>query len=313
MNEKITMQEKQSFPKEFPMQNYLTAKDGLAKASDWLVDVRGVEYAKFPFQSLEEITEKLQDGQEVFATCTDERSIDETTLEASEKDKTAVRFPGGAAGFAHAIEAVLKDTGVELSRDQIMKTAEKHGMKLYNHMDNVHGSEDHKVGCGYLGLLEMDEAEAVFGRKIANVHEYIKEMETTLNVPTVTLKNEHVAQNGGLFINLYADRALEPEKTENAFFSLDLGLVSQRLELIGKDLGLTKDQQEQVLVNLTRDNMAACYVLSNGHIDANEFAVIGSEQHPELKKVVEKAYAQLTEEGRMEAMNGMISKRTGGK
>lgn len=162
----------------------------------------------------------------------------------------------------------------------------------------------------------MEEAEKVFEFSLyalnIKVSDYVKRMNVELDVSVIKLNGEHVAQNGGLLINVNPDKALNPEGiAKNSFFSLDLNLLTAKMKEMTAELELSEEEQQQVLTNVTRDNMTACYVLLNGNINTTKFIVTGNTDE-RTKAVIEKAYQELTESGRMEAMNEMISKRKHG-
>ena len=291
--------------KPFSQEQYKNEHAALVTANQWLQQVRGAEGNLTDYQQL--FTAEIASGEPVNATCTDERPIVTESVCQPDREHPFIRLPGGAAGLIHAIEDASDLQSP--SRSAIVEAAQEAGLALYNHRDNVHGTEAHKVGCGYLGLLKMEQAEAVFGRRIDDVHAYVTAMETDLDIPTVTLSGEHVAQDGGFFINVDASRALNPEgPAQNAFFSLDLGIIAQRLQGISEQLGLSREQSQQILTNLARDNMAAVYVLSNGAIDNTRFGIVGQPDEY-METILETAYAEFTEPQRVAAMNEMITAR----
>ena len=292
------------FPKTFPKENFLTDKQAITQANEWIKSVRG-EATQKNVESLNDMTKAVGDKQKVVVECTDERNIDINSVESRDRLLAVARVPGGAAGLIYALE----DAGVNVERESIIKAAKEVGLSVYNHMDNIHGTTDHKVGCGYLGIMAMEGSSDVYGHHIDDVHEYISKMEKELNVPTLVLEQEHVAQNGGFFINLYPHKVMSPSKCQNAFFSLDLGLISARLIKMAESIKITADQQKAVLINLTRDNMIACYVLSGGAIDQTKFMIIGGDANTKLRDVVTTAYENLVSKKRVRAMDQMIRNR----
>ena len=239
---------------------------------------------------------------ELKGSCTDERNINPASLQPGDEAKTTIRWVGGGAGLINALRSESR------TENSIVNVARKIGLTLYNHRDNIHGSTDKQVGCGYLALLTMEEASVVFEDQIIDVNEYVSQMTSKLQVPVLEVLDEHVAGKGGLLINLHSNQAINPEEIGNAFFSLDLGVLKIKLQQMAEELRLNEIDIEQALVKITRDNMAACYVLSNRAIDANKFIVIGNADE-QMKRVIETAYEQLIETTRMQAMNEMIRKR----
>jgi len=293
MTETIHDEQQAKFPVIFPKENYQTPEQTLKTVNKWKHQVRGTED---PVSNYQELFIEINFADQLKGTCTDERDI----VERTENDKY------------FRLEAVKGEINLAY-RQKILNTAEQYNLHLLNHRDNVHGSTENPVGCGYLGLLAMDEAEDVFGFSLKSsdnkVSGYIQKMEQDLGVRVITLNGEHVAQNGGLLINVNSNSVLNPEgNAQNSFFSLDLGLLNLKIKEMAAELNLSEDEQQQVLINITRDNMAACYVLSNGNIDAEKFIITGN-VNESIKTIIEEAYRQLTESERMEAMNAMINKR----
>jgi len=289
-------------------ENYKNGERLVAQVGEWMRFVTGAEDETLAEADLFNM---LADrGATLNATCTDERQIDIAgSVRIEDQENMFIRVVGGAAGILHAFEAVMEKHGVFYDPRVIDETLTESGVIGYNHRDNVHGTEEDKRGCGYLGLLTMDQAAAVFERSIAGAHEHITEMEGTLDIPTLVLQDEHVAQNGGLLISLYRDRTLEPGNAGRSFFSCDLGVLAERIEQTGEALLLEPDLIREVLVTLVRDNMSACFVLSGGNIEGSKFIVTGPEDE-NLKKIISEAYAEFSEEKRIEAMNSMIDERS---
>lgn len=249
------------------------------------------------------------DGKTIVTTCTDEREIlqavDAQGQLLDEEKIVYIRIPGAVFGLHNAINDLKKDEPV--SSTQLIAALNQAGVTAANHRDDHH---DDLQGCGYAGLAAMNEAEEVFGegRRINSVNELMAEYQRN-GVADILLTQGHVA--GGFVINLSEGLALDPtsENAQNSFFSLDLGVTSQVLGRISGELVLDNEQQRQVLENITYDNMAAVYVLSNGAVKT--FHVLESEDsrlNEYLNGIVEAAQQRMQEN--LSALDEMIEVRS---
>lgn len=202
----------------------------------------------------------------ILTGCTDERRvsklIDPKSGESlSLSGYTIARATGAAFGLVDAIRNVK----VTIRRGDILKALSINDVVAANHID-THSLEGELTGCGQGALRALPESGYVFDRPMHDLGERMRSYEEVGTLRLV-LDGEHTAQ--GLLVNPFSDQALDPARqaAEHSFFALDLGLYREILAKIQNALGFNDEDLTNILVKLTRNNLAAVFILSKATIN----------------------------------------------
>ena len=244
-------------------------------------------------QKLTKISEVLvQVRHQMILGCTDERSVNSLLDPKSgeKKDPTnysIVRVVGGAFGLVDAV----RNVHVTTQRQDILAELGKNDVLAANHID-TQAQEGELTGCGQAQLRSLVQSSSLFDRPPQPVTPRLQSFEED-GAWRMVLTGEHVAQ--GFIINPFSNMVLDPNlaAADHAFFSLDLGVYYQILQWIKRPLQLNDDLVRAILVKLTRNNMAAVFILSNAAIRLAHFVETDTDLDSYFAGVVGDALGEL--------------------
>lgn len=226
--------------------------------------------------------------------CTDERAVKEiinpkTGERLDISQFTLIRAAGAAFGLVDAIRNIK----VTLEKEQILKALDENNVAVANHID-THAAEGRLTGCGQGALREYTQSGSIFDRPAMPLHERIAFYEE-MGALRAVLEGEHTAL--GLVVNPYSNRVLDPGSAlaERTFFSLDMGIYREVLHWIEGALEFGEEAMQQILIKLTRNNLAAVFILSNGEINKAIYIERGDDKDQFFAGVLHQALGELKE------------------